>query len=99
MPRNQAVEVSIDLADALLLSMGLKLDEATGEYYYDEHTVKKWILGDGGSSGNCEVCEENVADGDIDQDALFSSGHDEAPAHPNCTCTVEYRDKRFRVYV
>jgi len=83
------------LAQALVWA----LEEAPGEYYYDEVTVKRWILGDGGVAGNCELCVENSEDGDIDMDDLFSSGDDEPPAHPHCTCQVEYRDTRKRVYV
>jgi len=93
------IEAALKVADATLDALGVQLDEATGQYYMDEVTVKKWVLGDGGSSGNCEDCEDNATDGDIDMDALFSSGHDEPPAHPNCTCTVEYRDTRKRVYI
>lgn len=90
---------TIALAERTLEALGLRLDEASGEYYYDTNPVKRAILGDGGVSGNCEACDDNAAQGWIDQDALFDSGHDESPFHVNCTCAVEYGDKRYRVYV
>lgn len=90
---------TIALAEATLEALGLRLDEATGQYYYDTNPVKRWVLGDGGVSGNCELCDDNAAQGWIDQDGLFDSGVDESPAHPGCTCSVEYGDKRYRVYV
>lgn len=77
--------------------------EAAGEYYYDTENVKRWVLGPGGRSGNCETCIENADMGWIPDDDTFldSSGGDiDGPeAHPNCTCTVEYKEKRVRVYV
>ncbi len=86
------------LAEALVIA----LQEAAGEYFYDEVTVKRWILGDGGASGNCELCNDNADKGWIDQDDIFEGVEDdidEPPAHPNCTCTVEIKDTRRRVYV
>ena len=77
------------------------LDEA-GEYYYDEQEMKRWNLGSGGASGNCEICEENADLGWVDMDEVFldSDGGDidEAPAHPNCDCEVEFKTRRVRVY-
>jgi hypothetical protein len=84
---------------ALAEALGYRFDEKRRLYYYDEVTVKSWVLGDGGRSGNCPVCVENADEGEIDMDGLFPSGDAEPPAHPNCTCTVEYRDTRKRVYV
>lgn len=79
------------------------LYEAAGEYYYDTENVKRWVLGSGGRSGNCETCVENADMGWIPDDEVFlASGGgdlDEPPAHPNCDCTVEYKEKRVRVYV
>ncbi len=92
-------ESQLDIAaDALLLL----LQEKAGEYTYEEITVKRWVLGDGGSSGNCDVCEDNEALGWIDMDAVFEGVDgdlDEPPAHPHCDCGVEYKDTRKRVYV
>lgn len=80
----------------------LILTEATGEYYYEEVTLKRWILGDGGASGNCELCNENADQGWIDMDDIFEGVDgdvDEPPAHPHCSCEVEIKDKRRRVYI
>lgn len=96
---------AVRLADAILDNLGVVLyfDEAKKRsYYYDTRNVKRWVLGDGGVSGNCDICEGNADLGDIDDDAMFLSAFgdiDDGEAHPNCTCTVEYREKRVRVYV
>ena len=74
--------------------------EARGEYYYEDVVVKRWLLGPGGRSGNCEDCVENADEGWIEEDALFPAGDvDEPPLHPHCECEVEYKDTRRRVYV
>jgi len=39
----------------------------------------------------CIVCLENASMGWIDADAPFSTGDFEPPAHPNCRCSVNYR--------
>jgi len=79
-----------------------ELLEAKGEYYYDYENVKRWVLGAGGRSGNCETCIENADQEWIPDDDVFidSSGDpiDGPPAHPNCTCELEYKEKRVRVY-
>jgi hypothetical protein len=89
------------LVPALLLLE--RLLEAAGEYYYDTENVKRWVLGPGGRSGNCETCVENADMGWIpDDDVFLASGGgsiDAPPAHPNCECEVEYKEKRVRVYV
>ena len=76
--------------------------EKTGEYYYDDVEVKRWILGDGGRAGNCEECEE-AADLDwVDMDYtydMFYADVDEPPGHPHCSCEIENATKRKRVYV
>ncbi len=89
--------------DQLAAALVLLIQEAKGEYYYDEVSVKRWVLGPGGASGNCEVCNDNADAGWIDMDDIFTDteddGIDEPPAHPNCECEIEYKDKRVRVYV
>jgi len=82
------------LAEALLIA----LTEARGEYTYDTILVKRSIEGDS-ASGPCEICEENQAEGWIDSEAVYPSGDDGPPFHPNCVCTEEYKEKRVRVYV
>jgi phosphohistidine phosphatase len=75
--------------------------EARGEYYYEPITLKRWILGSGGRSGNCEDCVENADEGEIEESEFFPGGDepvDEPPQHPNCKCTVQYRDTVRRVY-
>jgi phosphohistidine phosphatase SixA len=97
----EVIDKAIAVAEAILSDMGLVLDEKKGDqgsYYYDTHGVKRWVLGDGGNSGNCDLCEENADEGWIDEDATYPNA-DEPPAHPNCTCTEETKEKRFRVYV
>lgn len=92
-------EAQLDLCAAALV---VAIREATGEYYYDEVSVKRWVLGPGGESGNCEICNDNADAGWIDMDEIFEGSDediDEPPAHPNCECDIEYKDKRVRVYV
>ena len=78
------------------------ITEAAGEYTYDEVEQKRWVLGSGGASGqNCEYCEDNADRGWIDMDDVFEGPGgdiDDAPAHPNCDCTVEQKTRRVRVY-
>jgi phosphohistidine phosphatase len=75
--------------------------EAKGEYYYDEVPMKRLVLGDGGKSGNCDFCSDADDLGWIDDDDIFEGPDgdmDEPPLHPNCTCAVERKDRRVRVY-
>lgn len=77
---------------------------AVGSYYYEDVTVKRWILGPGGVSGNCEQCVENSEAGEIEESEPFPAYSQygpvtEPPLHTNCSCLVEYRDTRRRVYV
>jgi len=77
------------------------IQEAKGDYTYEEREVKRLVLGSGGASGvNCEYCEEAADRGWIDMDDVFEgpgSDEDEAPLHPNCDCTTEFKTQRFRV--
>ena len=57
---------------------------------------KQWvtqgdILVDGGEDG---PCVQNAAQGWIRVTDPFTSGHDTVPSHPNCRCTVIYRDSK-----
>lgn len=82
-----------DLADLL---------EAKGEYTYDYVNEKHWVLGDGGRAGNCEECVEASDEEWVDDDYtydMFDEDVDGPPGHPNCTCELEYRERRVRVYV
>jgi hypothetical protein len=77
---------------------------AAGTFYMEDATVKAWILGPGGRTGNCEDCIENADAGEIEESEFFPAYGpdgpvDEPPLHPFCTCYVEYRDTRRRVYV
>jgi phosphohistidine phosphatase len=78
-----------------------RVTEAKGEYYYDEVPMKRLILGDGGKSGNCDFCSDADDLGWIDDDDIFEGPDgdmDEPPLHPHCSCTVERKDRRVRVY-
>lgn len=96
--RAAVIEAAIQLSEITLEALGLKLDEATGEYYYDTTLVKRVIEG-ASASGPCEDCDENIAAGWIDADDIYPSGHDGPEFHPNCVCEEEYKEKRVRVYV
>ena len=60
---------------------------------------KQWItqgdiLVDGGEDG---PCVRNQAQGWIRVTDPFTSGHDTVPSHPNCRCTVIYRDSKSAI--
>ena len=70
----------IDLAEAVnglagLLEAGpinalaelLERKGVAGSYYMEDVVVKRWILGSGGVSGNCEGCIENAEAGEIEE--------------------------------
>src|SRR5262249_49746864 len=89
---------------AIVVLGSLRLDERGKSYYYDDVTVKRWILGSGGRAGNCDDCIENSDAGEIEESEAFPADGqfgvvDEPPLHEHCDCTVEYRDTRKRVYV
>lgn len=66
-------------------------------YTYDTINVKRWVT-DGSA---CEVCEDNADMGWIGDDDVFDSVFgvaDGPPAHPHCLCSLEYGEKRKRVY-
>jgi hypothetical protein len=48
------------------------MQEAKGDYTYDEQEVKRLVLGSGGASGvNCEFCEDAADRGWVDMDEVF----------------------------
>ena len=102
----EALEVGAVVKSAARLASILekKRSNKAGSYYYEEIELKRWLLGPGGVSGNCDDCVENAEAGWIEASEFFpadgSDGPvDEPPLHPNCLCDVEYRDTRRRVYV
>ena len=94
----ESTEELIEAAQELSQFMEKSTVRHGPDYTYETVPMKRWNLGDGGASGNCELCEDNEAQGWIPEDEAFDSGDDDAPAHPNCTCDVERKDKRVRVY-
>lgn len=80
------INEALKLTESLLEDMGFRLDEKKGDqgtYYYDTEGVKRWVLGGGGNSGNCDLCEENADAGWIPEDDEFPNA-DAPPQHPNC---------------
>lgn len=85
------------------LEMLAELIEAKSKrpYYYDTVNEKAWVLGSGGRSGNCEICVDNSDEGWVEDGSVYEGVFgdvDGPPAHPNCDCELEYRERRFRVY-
>ena len=98
----ELMEAALRVIDAALELGEIHLDEKGGSYYYETENVKRWVLGGGGKSGNCEGCEGNADLGWIGDDDVFTEGDDDVdgpPLHPNCECSLEYKEKRYRVYV
>ena len=94
----------MELVEAAQALAGLIEANVAGSYYYEDITLKSWILGPGGRSGNCEDCIENADAGEIEESEFFPADGpdgpvDEPPLHINCECYVEYRDTRRRVYI
>jgi phosphohistidine phosphatase SixA len=113
MEQDQDAEVTeaLALVDSMLAELGVEfeLDEAGRKrpYTYEEILLKRWVLGSGGKSGNCETCVENSELGWIDSEETFLDSEgtdiDGTPAHPNCDdvsgCSIEYKESRRRVYL
>jgi phosphohistidine phosphatase SixA len=72
------------VSEAQLAKRSKRLKEAKDE----GDTEKSWV------GGTCETCQENAQAGWIDMDDQFPSGDDEPPAHPNCDCELETRDRQ-----
>lgn len=88
------VEAALVLAEMMLI-------EAAGDYYYDTIDEKRWELGSGGRSGNCEYCVDASDRGWVEDGEVFETPmglEDGPPGHPHCLCTLEYRTRRFRIY-
>ncbi len=94
----ELIEAALRVADAAMGLVEIHVDEAGGSYYMDEVMLKRWVLGDGGATGNCDDCEENAEAGWIDIDDTYPNA-DEVPQHPGCTCTEEEKVTTQRVYV
>lgn len=88
----------VNLCDLVLLDLGMHFDEARGDYYYEEVLKKRSLTGDS-RSGPCDDCDDNEEAGWIDSEAIYPSGHDGPPFHPNCVCEEEYKQSRQRTYV
>lgn len=99
------MSAEVELLEAIEeLAELLERGNRKGSYYYEDVVVKRWVLGSGGRSGNCESCVENADAGWIEEDDVFPAdgqfGYvDEPPLHSSCTCGIEWKDTRRRVYV
>jgi len=95
-------EAALAFMESLNLIERGRGDGGKRSYTYEETILKRWVLGDGGRSGNCEICVDNADRGWIDVDDVFDGADgdiDDAPAHPNCTCpAAETKVSRRRVY-
>ncbi len=92
--------ISRDVEAAALLLAEAMLLEAAGEYTYDTVEEKRWVLGDGGRSGNCEFCVDASDRGWIADEEVYETpmgDEDGPPGHPHCSCELEYRTRRYRV--
>ncbi len=84
------------MADALR-PREIRLDEKGRAYTYDTINQKLFVP----DADACELCEEAGDLGWVDDDAVFEGvfgDEDGPPLHPHCECTLEYREKRVRVY-
>jgi phosphohistidine phosphatase len=72
-------------------------------YHMEDVSLKRWVLGDGGKAGNCDLCEDNADRGWIDVEDVWEGTFgdiDEPPTnnHPHCSCEAEYKVTTRRVY-
>jgi len=95
MPSPALIAEALRIIDDLL---DVQVDEAKRQYYYEEILLKRVIEG-ASQSGPCEACDENVAAGWIDSEAVYPSGDDGPEFHPYCVCIEEYKESRKRVYL
>jgi hypothetical protein len=73
------------------------LEAKLDPHHYEVENVKQWVT----DGDPCELCQENEDRGPIPDDDVFESVDGEVdgpPAHPHCECTLEYKEKRIRVY-
>ena len=95
----ELTEALLAVTDEAMRELGLRFDEAKGEYYYETVNVKRWVT-DGNS---CEICEDNADRGWIEDDDVFETDQfgdvDGPPGHYHCACDLEYSERRHRVYV
>ncbi len=94
----ESTEALIEAAQQLSEFMEKSTVRHGPDYTYETVPMKRWNLGDGGASGNCEICEDNEAQGWIPEDEPFDSGDMEPEAHPHCTCFLDRAERRRRVY-
>jgi hypothetical protein len=94
----ESTEELIEAAQELSQFMEKSTVRHGPDYAYETVPMKRWNLGDGGASGNCEVCEDNEAQGWIPEDEAFDSGDMEPEAHPHCLCFLDRSERRRRVY-
>lgn len=68
------------------------------EGYTYEIVNEKRFVPDGDA---CEICEDAGDLGWIEDEAVYEGvfgDEDGPPLHPHCGCTLEYRERRVRVY-
>ncbi len=86
------------IAEALNALADAILREKRGEYTYDTVNEKRFVPDDDA----CEICEDAADLGWIPDDDTYDGvfgDEDGPPLHPHCGCTLEYRERRVRVYV
>ena len=84
------------LADSLNALADL-LEAKLAPHHYEIENVKRFVP----DADACAICEDAADLGWIEDDATFEGvfgDEDGPPLHPNCGCTVEYGEKRVRVY-
>ncbi len=92
-PLAELIESANDLA-ALL-------EKKARAYVYQTANEKRWMLGSGGRSGNCEWCVDASDMGWVPDEDVYPGpmgDEDGPPGHPHCSCELEYRERRYRVY-
>ena len=92
-----AYAFSTERAELIATTETAFADESGSMIAYRQSGVvvgKRWLVGN--QPVVCEICADNAAQGVIPLGKEFNSGHDAAPAHPRCRCTILPVTKKAR---
>jgi SPP1 gp7 family putative phage head morphogenesis protein len=78
-----------ELANAYNQGADQSVRQAQEQGYMSKHIEKTWLTAE--DERECEICAglDGVT---VDQDATFPGGYDLPTAHPQCRCSVEYKE-------
>lgn len=84
-PQTDKSQYRVDLIDDTEQKAARYFGKTKAYEQKDKDVFKVWQAND-----SCEICLDNEDEGPIPVEDEFSSGDYAPPAHPNCTCELEY---------